>query len=42
MDYVNQVEHLLTLLNSFSGLPEVNCVPDKRTATIQQILSIIL
>ena len=39
--YITEVGLLLILVDSFSGWPEVICVPDKKSSMIKQILSVI-
>ena len=39
--YITEVGLLLIPVDSFSGWPEVIRVPDKKTSTIKQILSVI-
>ena len=42
MDHMSPgVGLLLILVNSFSGWPEVICVPDKKSSMIKQILRVI-
>ena len=39
--YITGVGLLLILVDSFSGWPEIICVPDKKSSTIKQILRVI-
>ena len=39
--YITGVGLLLILVDSFSGWPEIICVPDKKISTIKQILRVI-
>ena len=39
--YITGVGHLLIFVDSFSGWPNVICVPDKKSSTIKQILRVI-